>query len=73
MAQLLEQDLWTAFVDFERRASRPERACVQATPENPRFFWTILGSLAMSATGRQPSLAALRQSCVNSDPRFHDH
>ena len=34
----MEQVWWTAFVDFERQASRPQRACVIVRPENLPFL-----------------------------------
>jgi len=46
----MEQIWWTAFVDFEHWASRPQRACVIVRPENLRFVEVKLTSkIAMIA------------------------
>ena len=46
MAPLLERYLWTAFVVFEGRASRPERACIHDRPETPSFLDGLFNLLA---------------------------
>lgn len=36
-----EQDLWTEFMELKHRASRPEIACIHASPENPDLMYAL--------------------------------